>query len=107
MNQEELLKKYALKVTKNLRKGQNFVKYSARRHTIYGTETMYVEVTNYEQYVCVVYYYEGCNSYVSLPRRHYASVYVKGGYAYDFLRGEAFTYFPDLDRLLENLHIDM
>ena len=107
MNQEELLKKYALKVTKNLCKDQNFVKYSARRHTIYGTETMYVEVTNYEQYVRVVYYYEGCTSYVSLPRRHYASVYVKGGYAYDFLRGEAFTYFPDLDRLLENLHIDM
>lgn len=107
MDQVKLLKGYALKVTKNLRKDQNFVKYSARRHTIYGIETMYVKVTNYEQYVCVVYYYEGCTSYVSLPRRHYASVYVKDGYAYDFLRGEAFTYFPDLDRLLENLHIDM
>ena len=107
MDQVKLLKGYALKVTKNLRKDQNFVKYSARRHTIYGTETMYVEVTNYEQYVCVVYYYEGCTSYVSLPRRHYANVYVKDGYAYDFIRGEAFTYFPDLDRLLENLCIDM
>ena len=107
MGQLKLLKGYALKVTKNLRKDQNFVKYSARRRTIYGIETMYVEVTNYEQYVHVVYYYEGCTSYVSLPRRHYASVYVKDGYAYDFLRGEAFTYFPDLDRLLENLHIDM
>lgn len=107
MDQVKLLKGYALKVTKNLRKDQNFVKYSARRHTIYGIETMYVEVTNYEQYVCVVYYYEGCTSYVSLPRRHYASVYVKDGYAYDFLRGEAFTYFPDLDRLLEKLQIDV
>lgn len=105
MDQVELLKMYAVKLAQRLREGQNYLEFTASRDTGYGIETMLVEVKSYNQYVRVAYHYEGCHASQKLPKRHYASVSVsvEEGYSFDFMRGRAFTYFPDIEKLLEKL----
>lgn len=103
MDQVELLKMYAVKLAQRLHEGQNYLEFTASRDTGYGIETMLVEVRRNNQYVRVAYHYEGCHANQKLPKRHYASVSVDEGYSFDFMRGKAFTYFPDIEKLLEQL----
>ena len=103
MYQVELLKKYAVKLVQRLREGQNYLEFTASRDTGYGIETMLVEVRRNNQYVRVVYHYEGCHANQKLLKRHYASVLVIEECSFDFTRGEAYTYFPDIEKLLEKL----
>ena len=86
-----------------MREGKNYLEFTASRDTGYGIETMLVEVRSYDKYVRVVYHYEGCHANQKLPKRHYASVSVIEEYSFDFMRGEAYTYFPDIEKLLEKL----
>ena len=105
MDQVKLLEMYAVKLAQRLREGQNYLEFTASRDTGYGIETMLVEVRNYDQYVRVVYHYEGCHANQKLPKRHYASVsvLVEQCCSFDFTRGGAYTYFPDIEKLLEQL----
>lgn len=103
MDQVELLKMYAVKLAQRLHEGQNYLEFTASRDTGYGIETMFVEVKRYNQYARVAYHYEGCHANQKLPKKHYASVSVEEGYYYDFMRGAAYTYFPDIENLLEQL----
>lgn len=103
MDQVELLKMYAVKLAQRLHEGQNYLEFTASRDTGYGIETMLVEVRRNNQYVRVAYHYEGCHANQKLPKGHYASVSVDEGYSFDFMRGKAFTYFPDIEKLLEQL----
>lgn len=103
MDQVELLKMYAVKLAQRLHEGQNYLEFTASRDTGYGIETMFVEVKRYNQYARVAYHYEGCHANQKLPKKHYASVSVEEGYYYDFMRGAAYTYFPDIEKLLEQL----
>lgn len=103
MDQVELLKMYAVKLAQRLHEGQKCLEFTASCDTGYGIETMLVDVKNYDQYVRVVYHYEGCHANQKLPKRHYASVSVDEGYSFDFMRGEAFTYSPNIEKLLEQL----
>ena len=103
MYQVELLKMYAVKLAQRLREGQNYLEFTASRDTSYGIEIMLVEVRRNKQYVGVVYYYEGCHANQKLPKRNYASVSVIEEYPFDFTRGVAYTYFPDIEKLVEQL----
>lgn len=103
MDQVELLKMYAVRLAKRLGENQKCLEFTASRDTGYGIETMLVEVRNYDQYVRVVYHYEGCHANQKLPKRHYASVSVIEECSFDFTRGEAYTYFPDIEKLLGKL----
>lgn len=105
MDQVELLKMYAVKLAQRLGDDQQYLEFTASRDTGYGIETMFVEVKSYNQYVRVAYHYEGCHANQKLPKKHYASVFVsvEEGYSFDFMRGGAFTYFPDIEKLLEQL----
>lgn len=105
MDQVELLKMYAVRLAQRLGDNQKCLEFTASRDTGYGIETMLVDVRNYDQYVRVVYHYEGCHADQKLPKRNYASVSVsvEEGYSFDFMRGRAFTYFPDIEKLLEKL----
>ncbi|WP_247918149.1 hypothetical protein [Streptococcus oralis] len=105
MDQVGLLKMYAVRLAQRLGDNQKCLEFTASRDTGYGVETMLVEVRNYDQYVRVVYHYEGCHANKKLPKRNYASVsvLVEEGYSFDFTRGVAFTYFPDIEKLLEQL----
>lgn len=103
MDQVELLKMYAVKLAQRLHEGQNYLEFTASRDTGYGIETMTAEVSRYGKFIKVIYYYEGCHANKKLPKRNYASVSVEEGYSFDFMRGEAFTYFPDIEKLLEQL----
>ncbi|MFS9297838.1 hypothetical protein [Streptococcus oralis] len=103
MDQVELLKMYAVKLAQRLHEGQNYLEFTASRDTGYGIETMFVEVKRYNQYARVAYHYEGCHANQKLPKKHYASVSVEEGYYFDFMRGAAYTYFPDIEKLLEQL----
>ena len=105
MDQVELLKMYAVKLAQRLGDNQKYLEFTASRDTGYGIETMLVEVKSYNQYVRVVYHYEGCHANEKLPKRNYASVsvLVEESYSFDFTRGGAYTYFPDLEKLLEQL----
>lgn len=94
---------YAVKLAQRLHEGQNYLEFTASRDTGYGIETMLVELRRNKQYVGVVYYYEGCHANQKLPKKHYASVSVYEGYSFDFMRGAAYTYFPDIEKLLEQL----
>ena len=55
--------------------------------------------------VKAIYDYEGSPAHKQFPRRTYASVSVsiEEGYSFDFSRGVAYTYFPDIEKLLEQL----
>ncbi|RSJ65714.1 hypothetical protein D8803_02440 [Streptococcus oralis] len=105
MDQVNLLKMYAVKLAQRLHEGQNYLEFTASRDTGYGIETMFVEVKRYNQYVRVAYHYEGCHANQKLPKKHYASVSVlaEEGYYFDFMRAAAYTYFPDIEKLLEQL----
>ena len=105
MDQVELLKMYAVKLAQRLGDDQQYLEFTASRDTGYGIETMLVEVKSYNRYVRVVYHYEGCHANQKLPKRNYASVsvLVEEGFSFDFMRGVAFTYFPDIEKLLEQL----
>lgn len=105
MDQVELLEMYAVRLAQRLGDNQKYLEFTASRDTGYGIETMLVEVRRNKQYVGVVYYYEGCHANQKLPKKHYASVSVsvEEGYSFDFMRGGAFTYFPDIEKLLEQL----
>ena len=105
MDQVELLKKYAVRLAQRLGDNQKCLEFTASRDTGYGVETMLVEVRNYDQYVRVVYHYEGCHANQKLPKKHYASVsvLVEQCCSFDFIRGGAYTYFPDIEKLLEQL----
>ena len=103
MDQVELLKMYAVKLAQRLGDNQKYLEFTASRDTGYGIETMLVEVKSYNQYVCVAYHYEGCHANQKLPKKHYASVSVIEEYSFDFTRGVAYTYFPDIEKLLEQL----
>ena len=96
---------YAVKLAQRLGDDQQYLEFTASRDTGYGIETMLVEVKSYNRYVRVVYHYEGCHANQKLPKRNYASVSVsvEEGYSFDFMRGRAFTYFPDIEKLLEKL----
>ena len=105
MDQVELLKMYAVRLAQRLGDNQKCLEFTASRDTGYGVETMLVEVRNYDQYVRVVYHYEGCHANQKLPKKHYASVsvLVEQCCSFDFIRGGAYTYFPDIEKLLEQL----
>lgn len=103
MDQVELLKMYAVKLAQRLGDNQKYLEFTASRDTGYGIETMLVEVKSYNQYVRVAYHYEGCHANQKLPKKHYASVSVIEEYSFDFTRGVAYTYFPDIEKLLEQL----
>lgn len=103
MDQVELLKMYAVKLAQRLGDNQKYLEFTASRDTGYGIETMLVEVKSYNQYVRVAYHYEGCHANQKLPKKHYASVSVIEEYSFDFTRGGAYTYFPDIEKLLEQL----
>ena len=105
MDQVELLKMYAVRLAQRLGDNQKYLEFTASRDTGYGVETMLVEVRNYDQYVRVVYHYEGCHANEKLPKRNYASVsvLVEECCPFDFTRGVAYTYFPDIEKLLEQL----
>ena len=105
MDQVELLKMYAVRLAQRLGENQKCLEFTASRDTGYGIETMLVEVRNYDRYVRVVYHYEGCHANEKLPKRNYASVsvLVEECYSFDFTRGAAYTYFPDIEKLLEKL----
>lgn len=105
MDQVELLEMYAVRLAQRLGDNQKCLEFTASRDTGYGIETMFVEVKGYNQYVRVAYHYEGCHANQKLPKKHYASVsvLVEEGYSFDFTRGGAFTYFPDIEKLLEQL----
>ena len=103
MDQVELLKMYAVRLAQRLGENQKCLEFTASRDTGYGIETMLVEVRRSNPYVRVVYYYEGCHANQKLPKRDYASVSVIEEYSFDFTRGAAYTYFPDIEKLLEQL----
>ena len=103
MDQVELLKMYAERLAQRLGDDQQYLEFTASRDTGYGIETMLVEVRRNKQYVGVVYYYEGCHANQKLPLKKYASVSVIEEYSFDFTRGVAYTYFPDIEKLLEQL----
>lgn len=105
MDQVKLLEMYAVKLAQRLREGQNYLEFTASRDTGYGIETMTVEVREHGKIVRVIYYYEGCHANKKLPKRNYASVsvLVEQCCSFDFTRGGAFTYFPDIEKLLEQL----
>ena len=103
MDQVELLRMYAVRLAQRLGDNQKYLEFTASRDTGYGIETMFVEVKRYNQYARVVYHYEGCHANQKLPKRHYASVSVIEECSFDFTRGEAYTYFPDIEKLLEQL----
>ncbi|RSI76754.1 hypothetical protein [Streptococcus mitis] len=105
MDQVKLLEMYALRLAQRLGDNQKCLEFTASRDTGYGIETMTVEVREHGKIVRVIYYYEGCHANQKLPKRNYASVsvLVEEGFSFDFMRGGAFTYFPDIEKLLEKL----
>ena len=84
---------------------QEFLEFIANSVTDPCVETMIVEVIKNAKFVKVIYDYEGSHANKKLPRRNYASVSVsiEEGYSFDFSRGVAYTYFPDIEKLLEQL----
>ena len=103
MDQVKLLEMYAVRLAQRLGENQKRLEFTASRDTGYGIETMLVEVRRNNQYVRVVYHYEGCHANQKLLKRHYASVLVIEECSFDFTRGEVYTYFPDIEKLLEKL----
>ena len=105
MDQVDLLKMYAVRLAKRLGDNQKCLEFTASRDTGCGIETMTAEVSEYGKIVRVIYSYEGCHANQKLPKRNYASVsvLVEEGFSFDFMRGGAFTYFPDIEKLLEKL----
>lgn len=105
MDQVELLKMYAVRLAQRLGDNQKCLEFTASRDTGHGIETMTAEVSEYSKIVRVIYSYEGCHANEKLPKRIYASisVLVEECYPFEFSRGVAYTYFPDIEKLLEQL----
>lgn len=105
MNQVNLLEMCAVRLAQRLRDNQKCLEFIASRDTGYGIETMTAEVSEYGKIVRVIYSYEECHANKKLPKRNYASVsvLVEECYPFDFTRGVAYTYFPDIEKLLEQL----
>ena len=105
MDQVSLLKMYAERLAQRLRDNQQYLEFTASRDTGYGSETMTAEVSRYGKSIKVIYCYEGCHANKKLPKRNYASLFVlvEECYPFDFTRGAAYTYFPDIEKLLEQL----
>ncbi|EIC75010.1 hypothetical protein [Streptococcus oralis] len=105
MDQVELLKMYAVRLAQRLGDNQKCLEFTASRDTGHGIETMTAEVSEYGKIVRVIYSYEGCHANQKLPKRKYAgvSVLVEECCSFDFTRGVAYTYFPDIEKLLEQL----
>ena len=103
MDQVELLKIYAVKLASRLGENQESIEFIADSVTDHGIETMIVEVIKNAKFVKVIYDYEGSHANKKLPRRNYVSVSIEEGYSFDFSRGVAYTYFPDIEKLLEQL----
>ena len=105
MDQVELLKMYAVRLAQRLGDNQKCLESTASRDTGHGIETMTAEVSEYSKIVRVIYSYEGCHANEKLPKRIYASVsvLVEECYPFEFSRGVAYTYFPDIEKLLEQL----
>lgn len=105
MDQVELLKMYAVRLAQRLGDNQKCLEFTASRDTGHGIETMTAEVSEYSKIVRVIYSYEGCHANEKLPKRIYASVsvLVEECYPFEFSRGVAYTYFPDIENLLEQL----
>lgn len=105
MDQVELLKMYAVRLAQRLGDNQKCLEFTASRDTGHGIETMTAEVSEYSKIDRVIYSYEGCHANEKLPKRIYASVsvLVEECYPFEFSRGVAYTYFPDIEKLLEQL----
>lgn len=105
MDQVSLLKMYAVRLAQRLGDDQKCLEFTASRDTGHGIETMTAEVSKHGKIVRVIYSYEGCHANEKLPKRNYASVsvLVEESYSFDFTRGRVYTYFPDLEKLLEQL----
>jgi len=105
MDQVSLLKMYAVRLAQRLGDNQKCLEFTASRDTGHGIETMTAEVSEYSKIVRVIYSYEGCHTNEKLPKRIYASVsvLVEECYPFEFSRGVAYTYFPDIEKLLEQL----
>ena len=86
-------------------KSQEFLEFIANSVTDHCVETMIVEVIKNAKFVKVIYDYVGSHVNKKLPRRNYASVSVsvEEGNSFDFTRGVAYTYFPNTEKLLEQL----
>jgi len=84
MDQVKLLEMYAVRLAQRLGENQKCLEFTASRDTGYGIETMLVEVRRNNQYVRVVYHYEGCHANQKLLKRHYASVLVIEECSFDF-----------------------
>ena len=96
---------YAVRLAQRLGDNQKCLEFIASRDTGYGIETMTAEVSGHRNVVRVVYFYEVCHANERLPKRNYASlsVLVEECCPFDFTRGVAYTYFPDIEKLLEKL----
>ena len=94
---------YAVRLAQRLGDNQKCLEFTASRDTGHGIETMTAEVSKHGEIVRVVYFYEGCHANEKLPKRHYVSMSVIEECSFDFTRGEAYTYFPDIEKLLEKL----
>ena len=94
-----------MKLASRLSENQEFLEFITNSVTDHGVETMVVEVIKNAKFVKVIYNYEGSHANKKLPRRNYASVSVsvEEGYSFDFNRGVAYTYFPNIEKLLEQL----
>ena len=105
MDQVNLLEMYAERLAQRLGDNQKYMEFTASRDTGHGIETMTAEVSRYGKFIKVIYYYEGCHANEKLPKRNYASVsvLVEESYSFDFTRGGAYTYLPDIEKLLEQL----
>lgn len=105
MDQVQLLKMYAVRLAQRLGDNQKCLEFTASRDTGHGIETMTAEVSEYSKIVRVIYSYEGCHANEKLPKRIYASVsvFVEECCPFEFSRGVAYTYFPDIEKLLEQL----
>ena len=105
MDQVSLLKMYAVRLAQRLGENQKCLEFTTSRDTGHGIETMTADVSEHGKIVRVVYFYEGCHANKKLPKRNYASVsvLVEECYPFDFTRGVAYTYFPDIEKLLEQL----
>ena len=105
MDQVKLLEMYAERLAQRLGDNQKYMEFTASRDTGHGIETMTAGVSRYGKFIKVIYYYEGCHANKKLPKRTYASLFVsvEECYPFDFIRGVAYTYFPDIEKLLEQL----
>ncbi|MGX7074479.1 hypothetical protein ACWOB6_08115 [Falseniella ignava] len=105
MDQVSLLKMYAEKLAQRLGDDQQYLEFTASRDTGHGIEMMRVKIKRVRRNIDVWYFYTGCHAYEQLPEKGYAKVLVDSEdfYAIELYRSTAYTYFPDIEKLLEQL----